>query len=133
MYFIIIGAAPEGASLVELALKEGHKVAVIETCEQRARAILEKYDVQVFQADIAEGGILDEAEADTADVLVATTSDDSVNLMAMFLGKERGIKTLIGMVNHREHQKLFEKLGVQVLVNPEDIIAQHLYNLVDKD
>lgn len=130
MYLIIVGAGPEGSSLVELALKEGHRVSIIEKDEKRAQAVLQKYNVRVFHAGIAEGGILDEADADTADVLVAATSDDSANLMAMFLGKERGIKTLISMVNDRHHQTMFERLGVQVLVDPEVIIAQHLYNLI---
>lgn len=130
MYLIIVGAGLVGSSLVELALKDGHKVAIVEADEERAQAVLQEYDVQVFHANIAEGGILDEADADKADALIATTSDDSANLMTMFLGKERNIKTLISMVNDREHQGMFERLGVQVLVDPEVIVAQHLYGFL---
>jgi len=83
MYLMIVGAGPEGSSLAKLAIKDGHKVAIIEADEQRAQAVLQKYDVQVFHADIADGGILDEAEADKADALIATTSDDSANLMSI--------------------------------------------------
>jgi trk system potassium uptake protein TrkA len=130
MYLIIVGAGPEGSSLAELALKDGHKVAIIEKDEERAQAVLQKYNVQVFHANIAQGGILDEADADQADALIATTGDDSANLMTMFLGKERGIKKLISMINDRQHQAMFERLGVQVLVDPEVIIAQHLYSFL---
>lgn len=130
MYLIIVGAGPEGSSLIKLALKDGHKVAIIEKDEKRAQAVLQKYDVQVFHANIAQGGILDEANADQADALIATTGDDSANLMTMFLGKERGIKKLISMINDRQHQAMFERLGVQVLVDPEVIIAQHLYSFL---
>jgi trk system potassium uptake protein TrkA len=119
MYLIIVGAGPEGSSLAELALKDGHKVAIIEKDEERAQAVLQKYNVQVFHANIAQGGILDEADADQADALIATTGDDSANLMTMFLGKERGIKKLISMINDRQHQAMFERLGVQVLVDPK--------------
>lgn len=130
MYLIIVGAGPEGSSLIKLALKDGHKVAIIEKDEKRAQAVLQKYDVQVFHANIAQGGILDQANADQADALIATTDDDSANLMTMFLGKERGIKKLISMINDRQHQAMFERLGVQVLVDPEVIIAQHLYSFL---
>jgi trk system potassium uptake protein TrkA len=130
MYLIIVGAGPEGSSLAELALKDGHKVAIIEKDEERAQAVLQKYNVQVFHANIAQGGILDEADADQADALIATTGDDSANLMTMFLGKERGIKKLISMINDRQHQAMFERLGVQVLVDPKVIIAQHLYSFL---
>lgn len=132
MYLIVVGAGPEGSSLVELALKDGHKVAIIEKDRERAQAVLQKYDVQVFHANIAQGGILDEAEADKADALIATTGDDSANLMTMVLGKERHIKTLISMVNDSEHQAMFERLGVQVLLHPEVIIAKHLYKLCNQ-
>ena len=131
MYLIIVGAGPEGSSLAELALKDGHRVAIIEKDEERAQAVLQKYNVQVFHANIAQGGILDEADADQADALIATMDDDSANLMTMFLGKERGIKKLISMINDPQHQAMFERLGVQVLVDPEVIIAQHLYSFLD--
>lgn len=131
MYLIIVGAGPEGSSLAELALKNGHRVAIIEKDEERAQAVLQKYNVQVFHANITQGGILDEADADQADALIATMDDDSANLMTMFLGKERGIKKLISMINDRQHQAMFERLGVQVLVDPEVIIAQHLYSFLD--
>lgn len=130
MYLIIVGAGPEGASLAALALKDGHKVAIVESNEQRAREAVEQYDIKVFHASIAKGGILDEAKADRADALIATTSDDSANLMAMVLGKEYGIKTLVSMVNDSEHQAMFERLGVQVMVDPEVVVARHLYGLL---
>jgi trk system potassium uptake protein TrkA len=128
MKLIILGAGPQGSKLAELALKDGHKVTIIEAEEQRAQAVLQKYNVKVFHANIAQGGILDEADADGTDALIATTSDDSANLMAMFLGKERNIKTLISMVNEPSHQGLFERLGVHVIVEPETIVAHHLYS-----
>lgn len=53
--------------------------------------------------------------------------------MAMFLGKEYEIKTLISMVNNSNHQSLFERLGVQVLTNPEMIIAKYLYQMMQHD
>jgi len=130
MNLIIVGAGLEGCSLAELALKNSHNVAIIEASEERARVALQKYNIKVFHANIAEGGILDEAGADEADALIATTSDDSANLMAMFLGKERNIPTLVSMVNEKEHQAMFERLGVHVIVDPEIIIARHLYSLL---
>ncbi|MBE9129830.1 MULTISPECIES: potassium channel family protein [unclassified Coleofasciculus] len=133
MYLIILGAAPEGSSLIDLAIEDGHEVALIEKNEEQARAVLQKHDIKVFNADISDGEILEEANIQRADALIATTSDDSVNLMAMFLGKEYGINTLISMVNERTHQKMFERLGVKVLVNPELIIAKQLYRFANHE
>jgi trk system potassium uptake protein TrkA len=131
MYLIVVGAAPEGFSLIDLAIENGHEVVLIEKNEKRARDVLRKHDIQVFQVDIADGNVLDEVNAQRADAIIATSSDDSTNLMTMFLGREYGIERLISMVNQPGHQKLFERLGVQVLVNPEVIIAKQLYQLLD--
>jgi trk system potassium uptake protein TrkA len=132
MYIIILGAGPASKSLVNLALEEGHEVTLIEKDEEKAQAVLKQYDIRVLNSTIAQGNILKEAEAERADALIATTEDDSANLMAMFLGKNLKIPQLVTMVNSSEHQEMFEQLGVQVLMNPEQIIAQYLYNFLEK-
>jgi trk system potassium uptake protein TrkA len=73
---------------------------------------------------------LNEAGAEKADALIATTNDDAANLMAMFLGVECGIETLISIVNQRAHQNMFERLNAHVLVDPEAITARYLYKLL---
>ncbi len=133
MYVIVVGGGLVARSLISQAIEDGHAVAVIEEDEERARVMLKQHDqVQVFQASIAQGGILEEAGGKKADVLFATTEDDSANLMAMVLGKEYGIKHLVTMLSDRKHKDMFEKLGFQVLVDPEKLIAQRLFSFVDK-
>lgn len=127
MHLIVVGAGRIGASLVELALADGHDVTLIESDAETAEAMAQRFDARVLHASIAEGAILGEAGADGADALVATTGDDSDNLMAMVLGLQEEIATLVTVVNDRHHRRLFERLGVHVLLDPEDIVAQHLY------
>lgn len=133
MYFIIVGGNAVARYFVSLAVEEGHRVTVIEKNKSRAQKILQQHDIKVLNADVAQGDILDEAEADRADAIIATTEDDSINLMAMLLGKEREIKYLVTMLQNKEHQHMFEKLGVRVLSDPEMLIAKQLYNFVDGD
>ncbi len=116
--------------LIQMALDEGHDVALIESDEQRARQALEQYDILVFQASIGQGDIIQEAGAAKADALIATTDDDATNLMAMFIGTECNIQTLISIVNERTHQHMFERLNVHVLVDPAAITARYLYKLL---
>lgn len=130
MHIIIVGAGTVGDSLAGLALKLGHQVVVIEEDEARAESAAEKHDALVLHAAIAEADIMDEAGARDCKALIATTGDDSTNLMAMVLGQEYGIETLISTVNHKHHGRLFDRLGVRTLVDPEVIVAQHLLDLV---
>jgi trk system potassium uptake protein TrkA len=132
MYFIIVGAGSIGISVMKIALQDGHDVAIIERNEMRARETAQNYDAIVLHADVSHGSILDEAGVHRADALIATTSDDAINLMAMFLGREHEVTTLVSLVDEKEHQGMFERLGVQVLVDPEKILAQHLYNRLRK-
>ena len=131
MYLIIIGGGAVTKQLISVATEQGHKIAVIEKHEEQAREIMQKFDVQVFHADIAKGGVLDEADVDNADAIIATTNDDSVNLMAMVLGKQHQVKNLITLLQEGEHRPMFENLGFQVLSDPEKLIAQQLYSFID--
>jgi len=130
MYYIIVGAGHVGGNLAQMALEDGHEVALIEMEEQRAVAANERFDALVLHADIAQSGILSEAGADRADGLVATTGDDSANLMAMFLGAEHKIDALISIVNDFGHKSLFERLGVKIFFDPDLLVAQQLYRMI---
>ncbi|MDY6781279.1 MAG: NAD-binding protein [Cyanobacteriota bacterium] len=131
MYLIIVGAGKVAAGLVEIARDRGHKVALIEKDSELARNIIQKYDIDVYNADIASGDILDEAGVKRADAIIATTEDDSTNLMAMVLGKENGVETLIATIAESKHQAMFERLGVRVLTHPEKIVARALVNILE--
>ena len=131
MYLIIVGGGAVSKQLVAIITEQGHKVAVIEKQEKRAREIMQQFDVRVFHADIAQSNILSEADVKRADGIIATTKDDSVNLMAMVLGKEHQVKHLITLLQEAKHQAMFEKLGVQVLSDPEKLVAQKLFSFVN--
>ena len=130
MYLIIVGAGAVSKQLISLAIEQGHRVTVIEKKEQRAREVMQQFDVQVFHADIATANILKEADIERADAIIATTKDDSVNLMAMVLGKEHQVEHLITLLQSAEHEAMFEKLGVKVLSDPEKIVAQKLFSFI---
>ena len=130
MYIIIVGAGAIGTGLAELAIEEGHNVVVVESAEERARAALHRYDLQVFHADIGDQAILDEVDIGRADALIATTEDDKTNLMAVSLGREKGVGRLISTVNVAGHERLFEALGVTILDSPQRVIAEHLYGFL---
>ncbi|MCA9510727.1 MAG: TrkA family potassium uptake protein [Myxococcales bacterium] len=132
MYLIVLGAGPVGAALAQEALEHGHDVVLIEADEERAARMAERFDARVLHARIADGGILDEAGAADADAFVATTDDDAANLMAMVLARDAPVATLVSIVNDAQHRRLFERLGVHVLIDPEAIVSHYLYGLLQR-
>ena len=133
MYLIIVGAGTVAKHLVAIAKEQNHKVAVIEKEVERARKIMQEFDISIFHADITQGKILEEADVNNADAIIATTKDDSINLMAMILGKQYEVKHLITLLQEKDNQGMFEKLGITVLSDPEKLIAQKLYSFIEEE
>jgi len=129
VYLIVIGADPVGESLVRLALEADFDTVLIEEDADSANAMVDKYDVRVLNAAIADENIMQEADAARADAVIAATHDDSTNLMAVILAQQSGVDNVISVVNHQHHQRLFERLGVRVLVHPEVLVARHLLDM----
>ena len=130
MYMLIVGAGSIGASLIDIAVREKNNVVVIDQDANRAREISNKYDITVLSGDATSAETLREAGADRADALIVTTSDDAVNLMVVSIAASLEIPSIVSVVNRTEHADFFRKQGANVMENPEDVVAQHLYNAV---
>jgi len=132
MYMIIVGAGSIGTSLIDIAVNEKNNVVVIDSNADRAREIRDKYDITVLNANATLNETLREAGSERADALIVTSSDDAVNLMVVSIAVDLGIASVVSIVNNAEHAELFRRLGANVMENPEDIIANHLYNAVKR-
>jgi trk system potassium uptake protein TrkA len=132
MYMIIVGAGSIGVSLIDLSVKEKNNVVVIDSSPERGREISSRYDVTVLTGNATSAETLREAGAERADALIVTTSDDAVNLMVVSIAADLGISSIVSVVNDEEHGDFFRKLGANVMENPEDVVAHHLYNAVKR-
>lgn len=132
MYIIVVGAGGIGTALVEIAVRDRHNVVVIEKDPQKADHLSRRHDILVINADAASVDVLREAGADRADAIVATTGDDATNLMVVALAQKLEIPSIVSVVNNREHTELFRKLGANVMENPDVIVAEYLYNAVQR-
>ncbi len=130
MYMIIVGAGSIGTSLIDIATKDKNNVVVVESNANRAKELSNKYDITVLNADATSAETLREAGSDRADALITTTSDDAINLMVVSIADRLKIPSIVAVVNDREHAEFFHKLGANVLENPEDVVANHLYTAV---
>jgi len=132
MYMIIVGAGTIGARLIDIATKEKNNVVVIEKNVERAKEISNKYDVTVLNRDATSAESLREAGSDRTNVLITTTSDDAVNLMVVSIANRLEIPSIVSVVNEKDHAEFFRKLGANVMENPEDVVANHLYTAVKR-
>ncbi len=127
MYLIIVGLGGIGKNLVAIATKEKNDVVVIDQDEKRCREIAAKYDVLTIFGNATEQSTLKEAEASRANALIATTSDDSANLMMCLTAKGLGTKRTVAVVNQEEHAGMFKEADIFLFENPDMTVASHLY------
>ncbi len=130
---VIVGGGNIGLYLAQEVEAKHSTVSVtlVETNKDRARhcaSVLNR--ATVVQGDILDNDILEELNIDRADTLISVTNHDEVNVLASLLGKRRGCKRTISLINTLHYQTLINTLGIDVVVSPRAItvstILQHL-------
>lgn len=132
MYLIVVGGGRTARAILELAIPDGHDVVAIERDPQLAEELEVSYDCMVINADATSAAILEEAGVREADALIATTADESVNLMACMFARKFGVDTLVSSVTDPKHIELFRGLGVEVTESPHRLNGRYLYRSVDR-
>jgi len=130
MYIIIVGAGDIGTPLIDVATRSGNEVAVIERNDERANRAADQFDCLVLHADATTKETLTDAGAERADALISTTDEDATNVMTCLLAKEFDVPAILSVVHSPEHMGLFERIGVNTMENPQQLIADYLYRAV---
>jgi trk system potassium uptake protein TrkA len=81
MRIIICGAGEVGSHAAEILEGKGHSITVIDQCSERLGRIEDRLDASVLRGNCAKADVLVEAGAESADLLVAATNHDEVNLL----------------------------------------------------
>jgi trk system potassium uptake protein TrkA len=81
MYLVIVGLGGIGRNLARIASESDHSVVVIDHDEGRGAEILTQYDILAITGNTTNKTVLEDAGVERADVLIATTGDDAINLM----------------------------------------------------
>ena len=135
MKSIIIGAGKVGFSIAQLLSSEDHDVVVIEEDEERVALIDEELDVQVICGSGASWRTLESAGVKSANMVVAVTEIDELNMIACLLAKQYGVKTTVARVRNTDyvetpHFSPEALLGIDLVINPEQVTAQEIAKIV---
>ena len=137
MKIIICGAGEVGSHATEVLDQRGHSITVIDTNNQKLRAIEEVADVRTLHGNCSHVDILEQAGVSKADLVVAATEMDEVNLLTASVAKRLGAEKTIARVH--DYAYLGERgvdyrihLGIDELICPEfttvSAISQTLRN-----
>ena len=131
---IIVGGGGVGYALADNLNAEGHQITLIDTDADRLNSALEKIDVQGVAGNGVSHEVLEEAGIQSADLLIAVTDQDEVNMLCCLMAKKhRGCHTIARVRNpvyYREIGFLKEELGLSMAINPEYATASEIFNLI---
>jgi len=132
MKIVVIGAGQVGSTVVE-ALHDEHDITVIDLDEERLSALAERYDAAILVGNGASRRTLTEAGVKDADLLIACTSRDEINIIAAIFAKKISPQTkAIVRTTNEEYLDLWHEreLDVDLVVSSERETALAVSGLI---
>ncbi|MGI6086195.1 MAG: Trk system potassium transporter TrkA [Acetivibrionales bacterium] len=134
MRIIIIGDGKVGNSLAEHLSKENHDVIIIDKNPEVLRKTSESLDVMCIKGNGVSTRIMLEAGIKNADLLIAATSSDEMNMVCALTGRKLGASHTIARIRDPEYANelsvLKQELGLDLVINPEQAAAREIARLL---
>jgi trk/ktr system potassium uptake protein len=131
---VIAGGGDVGFNLARTLSEEGHNITIIEK-DDRETEKLEGLDILVVNGNAASPSVLQKAYINSADVFIAVTGKDEVNMAACAIAKNRGCKTF-AKVNEEDYidvpvsTEVLKDSGIDVAFCPELIASTNMANIL---
>lgn len=134
MKIIIVGLGQTGTLLAQRTAEENHDVAVIDSDKERVESVTNLYNVSGVCGSGASREILLQAGAAAADVIIAVSPQDEVNLMACAVAKDCGTRYTVARIHRPElsadKDYFAETFRVDYVVNPKRDTALEMYRQI---
>ena len=133
MKISIAGAYAIGSHLAKLLSRNNQDIVLIDDDEQRLENISSDYDILTMHASPTSLAALKNAGAADANLYIAVTPDENLNMNSCVMAKAIGAKKTVAKVNNYEFvepemAKFYEKLGIDSLIYPENLAAYDIVN-----
>lgn len=134
MEIFIVGGGEIGRALAVQLARDGYELTVIDREESVVNSIGNTVDVITFQGNGASYATLKELSADEADIFIAVTESDELNILSCLTAHMMGAKHTIARVREVDYagQNRFyrDKLGLSMTINPELATAMEVFRLL---
>ncbi|MDA3819691.1 MAG: Trk system potassium transporter TrkA [Candidatus Delongbacteria bacterium] len=135
MKIIISGAGEVGKYLAQMLTKENHDTIVVDTNKDNLKIVEQQYDLMTITGSCSSFKTLEDAKVSTADLFIAVTHSEEINLLSAMLAKRLGAKKTIARIDNIEYidpvRKLhFINMGVDRMIYPEKIAAKEVVALI---
>lgn len=132
---IIIGCGKVGYTLADQLSSEGHDIMIVDTNEALLRSVSESLDVMTVCGNGACLHVLEDAGLADADMVVAVTGSDELNLLCCIIARKAGGSiAVIARVRNPDYNDeliyLRQKLGLSLVINPEMEAAREISRII---
>jgi trk system potassium uptake protein TrkA len=130
MNIIIVGCGKVGQTLAAQLNDEGNNVTVIDLSAEKVNLVATRYDTMGVVGNGATHAVQREAGIDSADLLIAVTGSDELNMLCCMIAKKAGNCKTIARIKNPEYSAeapfLKDELGLAMVINPEYAAAQEI-------
>mgnify|MGYP005834901823 CR=1 FL=1 len=135
MKIVIIGAGEVGFYLAKRLSQEKHDLAIIDVDPEKCANVQESLDVSVIQGDASSQTVLKEAGLELADMLIAASGIDEINILACLVASKMGVKKKIARVRNPDYYREYSllkpnDLGVDLFIHPEEEVIEEITRLL---
>lgn len=134
MNILIVGAGKVGSTLADYLSRENHNVTIIDNDDEAIHRASDTLDVMCIKGPGAAPSVLREGGAGEADLVLATTNMDEVNMLCALTSKRLGAKYTIARVRNFEYTAaqgmLKMSMGIDLLINPENDTAVEISRIL---
>ena len=134
MKIIVVGAGTVGSAICEQLVKEGHDVTVVDNNEASITEVSAKYDVTAILGSSASIDVLCQAGAENADMLIAVTPMDEVNMLCCYAAKKLGTSYTAARVRNPEYTAFMDlmkaDMNLSLTINPEYAVAKKISRIL---
>ncbi len=135
MRIVIIGAGNAGRQLAMRLCEEKHGVVMVDTDPVALSQAEAGLDILTICGQGSNPAVLQEAQVDKSDLLIAVTDNDEVNILACLLANAAGVKGKIARVTNPDflHSSPYydlEKMGIDLVINQKHECAREVFNML---
>jgi trk system potassium uptake protein len=131
MRVFIVGAGEVGFSTAHMLSREGHQITIIEESQSLVDRVGDQLDALVLQGNGASPKVLKENNASKADLLIAVTDSDEVNITACVVAKTQGVERTVARIRNNDYYGTNDPfatdvLGIDFVIHPERAAAEEI-------
>ena len=135
MRIILVGCGKVGVALLSARVAEGHDVVAMDSRQEVLDELTNQYDIMCLAGNGADCEALQEAGVDRAELFIAVTGSDELNMLMCFLAKRQGAGHTIARIRNPQYNDkslsfLRQQLDLSMSVNPELLTAQELLHIL---